>query len=83
MRRWHQRYQEFGYDGLFDRRRGGPAPKRVPVAQVERVLGLYRERYFDLNVQHFREKLQEEHQVAIELQLGERDLARGGDDGDL
>jgi transposase len=25
MRRWYQRYQEFGYDGLFDRRLGGPA----------------------------------------------------------
>jgi transposase len=25
MRRWFQRYQEFGYDGLFDRRLGCPA----------------------------------------------------------
>ena len=22
MRRWRERYQEFGYDGLFDKRRG-------------------------------------------------------------
>jgi hypothetical protein len=29
--------------------------KRVPVARVERLLGLYRERYFDMNVRHFRE----------------------------
>lgn len=65
MRRWHQRYQEYGYDGLFDRRRGQPSPKRVPLAQVEQVLGLYRERYFDLNVQHFHEKLKEEHQIEL------------------
>src|SRR6267378_4711413 len=26
MRRWKQRYQEFGYDGLFDRRLGKPRP---------------------------------------------------------
>jgi transposase len=65
MRRWHQRYEEFGYDGLFDRRRGKPSPKRVPLAQVEQVLGLYRDRYFDLNVQHFHEKLKEEHQVEL------------------
>jgi hypothetical protein len=32
---------------------------------VEKVLGLYREKYFDLNVRHFHEKLQEEHQVEI------------------
>ncbi len=47
MRRWRERYQEFGYDGLFDRRRGKPPPKRVAMDTVEKVLGLYRERYFD------------------------------------
>ncbi len=26
MRRWRERYEEHGYDGLFDRRRGKPAP---------------------------------------------------------
>jgi hypothetical protein len=29
MRRIRERYEEFGYDGLFDRRRGKPSPKRV------------------------------------------------------
>src|SRR6266567_2573709 len=46
MRRWRERYEAFGYDGLFDRRRGAPSPKRVPLAQVEQVLGLYREKCF-------------------------------------
>jgi hypothetical protein len=50
---------------LFDRRRGKPSPKKVPLAVVEKVLGLYREKYFDLNVRHFHEKLQGEHQVEI------------------
>ena len=27
MRRWRERYEEFGYDGLFDRRRGKPSPQ--------------------------------------------------------
>jgi transposase len=39
MRRWRERYEEFGYDGLFDRRRGRPSPKRVPLAQVEAGVG--------------------------------------------
>src|ERR1700675_2706675 len=65
MRRWHERYEEFGFRGMFDRRRGKPSPKKVPLAVVEKVLGLYREKYFDLNVRHFHEKLQEEHQVEI------------------
>ena len=45
MRRWRERYEEFGYDGVFDRRRGKPSPKRVPLALGEQVLGLYRDRY--------------------------------------
>src|SRR6266705_1883441 len=65
MRRWRERYEKFGYDGLFDRRQGKPSPKRVPVARVEQVLGLYRDRYFDLNVRHFQEKLQHEHQIEL------------------
>lgn len=65
MRRWRERYQEHGYDGLFDRRRGKPSPKRVPVETVEQVLGLYREKYFDLNLRHFHEKLREVHGIAL------------------
>jgi transposase len=65
MRRWKQRYDDYGYDGLFDRRRGRPSPKRVPVETVERVLQLYREKYFDFNVRHFHEKLVEEEGIQI------------------
>src|SRR5215469_4695318 len=65
LRRIRERYQEFGYDGLCNRRLGRPSPKRVPLATVEKVLGLYREKYFDLNVQHFHEKLQEKHQIEL------------------
>jgi transposase len=65
MRRWRERYEEFGYDGLLDRRRGKPSPRRVPVATVEKVFALYRETYFDLNVQHFHEKLKQYHGIEL------------------
>ena len=65
MRRIKQRYQEYGYDGLFDQRRGKRSVHRVALATAEKVLGLYQEKYFDLNVRHFQEKLREEE--AIEL----------------
>jgi transposase len=65
MRRWRERYEEHGYDGLLDRRRGKPSPKGVPLARVEEVLGLYREKYFDLNVRHFHEKLREGHGIEL------------------
>jgi len=65
MRRWRERYEVHGYDGLFDRRRGKPSPKRVPLKTVEEVLGLYTEKYFDLNVLHFHEKLKEKHGIEL------------------
>lgn len=65
MRRWKQRYERWGYDGLFDRRRQRPSPKRVPVETVRAVLTLYRERYDDCNVLHFHEKLQTVHGIPL------------------
>jgi transposase len=65
MRRWRERYAQHGYDGLLDRRRGRPSPKRVPVETVEAVLRLYQERYSDFNVRHFHEKLGEEHGIEL------------------
>ena len=65
MRRWRERYEEHGYDGLFDRRRGKPSSKRVALKTVEEVLGLYTEKYFDLNVLHFHEKLREKHGIEL------------------
>ncbi len=65
MRRMRERYQEFGYDGLFDQRRRKRSILRVPMEQAERVLALYRETYFDLNVRHFHEKLREEHAIKL------------------
>ena len=65
MRRWKGRYEEYGYDGLLDRRKGKPSPKRVPLAEAEEVLRLYQERYSDLNGRHFHEKLKEEHGIGL------------------
>lgn len=63
LRRLYERYRRYGFDGLYDRRKGRPSPKRVPLAVVEQVLGLYREKYFDFSVRHFHEKLREEHGI--------------------
>ena len=65
MRRWKERYEEEGYDGLFDRRLGKPSPKRVPVKTVQEVLRLYQAEYHDFSVRHFQEKLVEEHEIGL------------------
>ena len=78
MRRWRERYEEFGFRGLFDRRRGQPSPKKVPLAIIARVLALYREKYFDFNVRHFHEKLESEHQIELSYSWGKGVLQGAG-----
>jgi transposase len=65
MRRWKWRYEKHGYDGLYDRRRKTPSPKRPPLETVEKVLRLYREKYFDFNMSHFYDKLRKEHNIRL------------------
>ena len=78
MRRWKQRYEACGYDGLLDRRCGKPSPKRVPLKLAEEVLQLYGERYADLNVRHFQEKLREVHGVELSYTWVKRALQGAG-----
>ena len=44
IRRLRLKFERYGYDGLFDHRRQTPSPKRAPVAEVQRLLALYRDR---------------------------------------
>ena len=78
MRRWRERLEQDGYDGLADRRKGVVSPKRVPLAICEQVLGLYRERYYDLNIRHFHEKLKEEHGVELSYTWVQKALQGAG-----
>ena len=65
MRRMKERYETFGYDGLFDQRRGKRSIHRIPLETAERVLALYQEKYFDFSVLHFHEKLHQDEQIEV------------------
>ena len=78
LRRWQRRYEEHGYTGLIDRRRGRVSERQVPLTTVEEVLRLYKEQYFDFNVRHFHEKLVADHKHPAELHVGEASPARSG-----
>ena len=65
LRRLRQRMEQFGYQGLVDMRRGRPSPRRTPVAEVERILELYRERYSGFNARHFFKTVRREHGVKL------------------
>ena len=53
MKRWKARYEESGYDGIFDRRMRQPSPKRIPMKELQNILSLYRTRYDGFNITHF------------------------------
>src|SRR5436190_3126157 len=69
MLRWKTRFKHEGYEGLFDRRRGVPSPKRVPLETVETVLRLYQEEYCYFNVHHVHEMLDSEHGIQLVMKL--------------
>ena len=50
FQRWADRYSSEGDDGLVDRRMGRRSPKRAPEEELERMLGLFRDKYADFTV---------------------------------
>lgn len=78
VRRWRARYERQGYDGLLDRRGRQPSARRVPLAEVERVLRLYRERYRGFNVRHFLEIARREHGVRLSYSFVRQALQGAG-----
>jgi transposase len=78
MRRWRKRMEAGGYAGLADRRKGQPSVRRIPLDTVEQVLRLYKETYFDLNMRHFHEKLQSEHDIHLSYSWVQQALQGAG-----
>ena len=64
FRRWRDRFEADGAEGLYDRRLAGVSARRVPVDAVMEVLELFDTRYWDFTAKHFHEKLVEEHGFA-------------------
>jgi transposase len=65
LRRWRDRLQEEGAEGLRDRRIGKPSSRRAAVAEIVRMLGLYQERYEGFTVKHFHEQLVKRHHYKL------------------
>lgn len=61
FRRYINRYEEDGLDGLIDKRLAQVSHLRAPVDEVLSLEALYRDRYDGWNVKHFYERYQEDH----------------------
>ena len=53
FRRYINRYEEEGLEGLYDKRIAQASHRRAPVDEVLKVTDLYKSRYSDFNVKHF------------------------------
>ena len=61
FRRWRDRYEEEGLDGLIDKRLGKASAKPVSADQLAWTLEQYRTQYRGWNVKHFHEHLEKRY----------------------
>jgi len=84
VRRLRARYEKTGFTGLYDHRHHTPSPRAVPVAEVQRLLQLYRERYGPrdgypgFNVRHFYHIAQRQHGVTVSYSFVKKALQAAG-----
>jgi transposase len=77
FRRWRDRHRERGVAGLSDRRLE-PSLRRAPVAEIERMLGLYGDIYRGFTVKHFHEQLIKRHNYVLGYTVTKLHLHRAG-----
>ncbi|HEX6120462.1 MAG TPA: ISNCY family transposase, partial [Dongiaceae bacterium] len=78
LRRWRDRLRDEGAEGLRDRRLGKPSGRRADEAEIERMLGLYRDQYHDHTVKHFHEQLTKRHDYKLGYTVTKVHLQRAG-----
>ena len=78
FQRWAIRYEAEGDDGLADRRMGRPSLRRAPMIEIERMLGLYRDKYAGFTVKHFHEQLAKRHGYLLGYTVTKRALHLAG-----
>jgi transposase len=77
FRRWRDRHREDDETGLLDLRLR-PSPRRAPVREIERMLGLYRELYRGFTVKHFHEQLGKRHNYTLGYTVTKLHVHRSG-----
>ena len=64
MSRIKKRYEEYGFDGLFDRRTK-TGPRIIKMEDLKKILILYKNKYKGFNVAHYRDMLKKEEGIEI------------------
>lgn len=64
MSRIKKRYEEYGFDGLFDRRTK-TGPRLIKMEILEKILNLYKKDYRGFNVMHYKDILKDKENIDI------------------
>jgi transposase len=64
LRRWRRRFESQGPVGLVDKRHQ-PSRRKVPAAELQQVLELYRAQYRGFNIRHFHHRARREHGLRL------------------
>ncbi len=78
FRRYIDRYEDDGLDGLLDKRLGQVSQHHAAVDEVMALEALYRERYDSWNVKHFHERYQTHHNGGRSYTWVKQQLQRSG-----
>ena len=78
VRRWREKFDESGIDGLYDGRRQSPSDRALPAKELEKWLRMYRERYAGYNVRHFCSIARRKHGLTWSYTLMRRVLQGAG-----
>jgi transposase len=78
FRRWRDRLRDEGPPGLADRRLGKLSGRRAGIAEIARMLELYRGSYADFTVKHFHEQLVKRHGYQLGYTVTKVHLHRAG-----
>lgn len=61
--RLKKKFQTGGFEAILRKPRANPPNKKITDLQKEQIIKLYKEKYYDFNINHFNEKLQEIHKI--------------------
>lgn len=78
MGRIREKYELFGYDGLYEQQHRKRHYHRVPLGTAEKVLALYQQSYAGLSPRRFHQKLCSEHDLRLSYSWVQQALRGAG-----
>jgi hypothetical protein len=77
--RLKQKFNSFGFEGLIRKKRVKPGNLKITIGTEKAIIELRQKLYFKFNIEHFREKLMENHGISISHETLRQVLIKNGE----